>query len=152
MDSLHYGVKRVRAIAPAAVGTTGAGNGSLSAVIDRANFEHVEAVISYGTAGATGDTVTPILYEGDATGSMTAVADADMLSQTAGTAPEAAAALPAEATARTSGVGKNVTKKIGYIGRKRYVQLRLYGLGTATAIVSAVWEFSGARKQPVATS
>lgn len=153
MENLHYGVKRIRAIEPKAVGTSGIANGSLSPVLDRANFDDVEVVINYGTAGATGDTITPVLYESDyATGGFTSVADTHMLSQTDGVAPEAAAALPAQATARTSGIGKNVAKKLGYIGNKRFLQLRLYGIGTATGIVAATWELGGARVLPVATS
>jgi hypothetical protein len=52
--------------------------------------------------------------EGDVTGTMTSVADSDLL----GT--EALAGLGATAT-RTSGTSKNVSKRIGYKGTKRYV-------------------------------
>jgi hypothetical protein len=55
------------------------------------------------------------VLEGDTTGAMTSVADAYLIST------EAVAGLAAQATARTSGVGKNVTKRIGYTGVKKYV-------------------------------
>lgn len=129
---LFNAVKVVRAIFPQAVGTSGAGNGVTSPIIDRLGYESVLFDIAYGTAGATSDTITPVVFEADATdGSFTSVADADLI----GT--EAAAALPAQATARTSGVGKNVSKKVGYKGIKRYCKLRLYGIGTATGLVAA---------------
>lgn len=129
---LYNGVKVVRAIFPQAVGTSGPTNGVLSPVIDRLGYQSVLFDIAYGTAGATGDTITPVVLECTTSdGTFTSVADADLI----GT--EAAAALPAQATARTSGVGKNVAKKLGYKGVKRYVKLRLYGVGTATGLVAA---------------
>jgi hypothetical protein len=57
-----------------------------------------------------------VALEGDVTGTMTSVADADLL----GT--EALASLLAT-TPRTSGVSKNVHKRVGYKGIKRYVRV-----------------------------
>jgi hypothetical protein len=59
----------------------------------------------------------PIVKEGDVTGTMTSVADADLL----GT--EALAGDHRD-HARTSGVSKNVAKRIGYTGGKRYVSVQ----------------------------
>lgn len=124
MKDMHNNIKVVHAITPQAVGTTGAAGGKLSAVIDRKGFESVEFVFSSGASATVADTVTPIVYESDTatTAGFAAVADADLL----GT--EAAAALTLTAAA---------SSKIGYRGNKRYVGIRLYGTGTATAIVSA---------------
>lgn len=129
---LFNAVKVARAIFPQVVGTSGASNGVTSPVIDRLGYQSVLFDIAYGTSGATGDTITPVVFEcSTSDGSFTSAADADLI----GT--EALAALPAQATSRTSGTGKNVSKKVGYKGIKRYVKLRLYGIGTATGLVAA---------------
>jgi hypothetical protein len=60
---------------------------------------------------------------------MTSVADADLL----GT--ELLAGIAA-GVARTSGLGKNVTKRIGYSGAKRYVQCGVKSTVTAATPVS----------------
>jgi len=122
MKDMHNNIKVVHAITPDAVGTTGAANGILAAVLDRKGYEQVEFVFSSGTTGTTGDTITPIVYESDTAtvAGFAAVADADLL----GT--EAALTLTAAKTG-----------KVGYKGNKRYVGIRLYGVGTATAIVAA---------------
>lgn len=145
MKDLHSNVKIVRLIEPKAIGTTGAANGSLSAVLDRKGFNSVEIIALHGTAGATGDTTTAIVYESDSAtaASFTSVADADLI----GT--EAAIGLPAQATARTSGTGMNIAKGIGYRGNKRYLRLRLYGLGHATGLVGAVAVLSNPDNGPV---
>lgn len=144
MRDFHNNIKIVRAIEPKAVGTSGIANGSLSPVIDRQGYESVEFVIGHGTAGATSDTTNVVVYECDTTGgSFTSVADTDLL----GT--EAAAGLPAQATARTSGTGKNISTKVGYIGSKRYLKIRLYGLGHATGIVSCTAVLVNGNLRPV---
>jgi hypothetical protein len=142
---MHSNIKVLRAIEPKAVGTTGPTNGSLSPILDRRGYDSAEFVILHGTAGATGDTTTPVVLESDTavSGDFTSVADADLL----GT--EAGAGLPAEATARTSGVGKNIATKLGYIGRKRYLRLRLYGTAHATGIVAAALVLSNAERAPI---
>lgn len=134
---LHSNVKWLRAIEPKAIGTSGIANGSLSPILDRQQggvmYRSAEFLMLHGTAGATGDTTTPVVYESNTnvSGDFTSVADADLY----GT--EAGAGLPAEATARTSGVGKNIATKIGYRGNKRYLRLRLFGVGHATGLVGA---------------
>jgi hypothetical protein len=57
---------------------------------------------------------------------MTSIADADLL----GT--EALASLAVQATSRTSEVGKNVSKRLGYKGNKRYVRVDAVGTGTTS--------------------
>lgn len=133
MRDMHSNIKVLRAIEPKAIGTTGAANGSLSPILDTRGYRSAEFVILHGTAGATGDTTTPVVLHSDTavSGDFTSVANADLI----GT--ETGAGLPAEATARTSGVGKNIAAKLGYRGGKRYLRLRLYGVGHATGIVAA---------------
>jgi len=143
IEDLYNNVKAAAALEPAAVGTTGIAGGSLSPAIDRLGYQGVTFILGYGTSLATGDTVTPIVYESDAsTGGFTSVADADLI----GT--EADAAFPA-VTGRVSGTSQNFFSKLGYKGKKRYVKVRLYGLGTATCVVSAVALLHSPRHAPV---
>lgn len=126
MHDLHNNVRVVEALAPAA-GTTVAGR--TGKVIDRQGYGGVEFIINYGSVTATNATIIPVILEGTTSGSLTSVANADLL----GT--EALAALPAQATARTSGVGKNVCTRIGYRGTGRYVQIKYVATVTAATIV-----------------
>lgn len=122
MRDMHNSIKVIHAITPAAVGTTGIAGGKLSVAIDRRGYDAVEFVYSSSASASVADKITPVVYEGDtATGSFTSVADDDLIGG------EAAITL---ATAASG--------KVGYRGGKRYLKLRLYGTGTATAIVSAV--------------
>jgi len=100
-------------------------NGTLTGkIIDRKGYSGVEFVLGYGAVTTTGSIATVVVKEGDATGSMTSVADSNLL----GT--EALASLLAGA--RTSGTGQNVGKRIGYIGNKRYVQVNVVKTGTTS--------------------
>lgn len=128
---LHSNVKQKFCFTKA-VGTTGAANGSLSPVIDRAGYGGVEFIYSYGVSAAVTDVITPVVFEcATSDGTFTSVADADLI----GT--ESDAAYPA-VTGRTSGVNQNFSSRLGYKGAQRYVKTKLYGVGTATSIVSAV--------------
>lgn len=123
MKDMHSNIKVVAAIAPQAVGTSGIAGGKLSSAIDRRGYESVEFVYSYGASASVADTITPVIYEAAATGdSFTSVASADLLPVTG----EAASVLTAAGAS-----------KIGYRGNKRYLKIRLFGTGTATAVVSA---------------
>lgn len=137
MRDMHNNIKVVHAITPQAVGTTGAANGKLSAVIDRRGYSEVEFVFSSGASASAADTITPIVYESDTATSagFAAVADADLL----GTEDAQKLTLTAAGSS-----------KIGYRGNKRYVGIRLYGVGTATAIVSAVAVLGKPDRAPVA--
>lgn len=122
-NDLHNNVKVQRVIAPIAIGANATKSGK---VIDRQGYGGVEFIASYGAVTTTGTIVTLVVKEGDATGSMTSVADADLL----GT--EVLASLPVQATARTSEVGKNVSKRVGYKGSKRYVTVDAISTGTTS--------------------
>jgi hypothetical protein len=134
MRDMHSNVKAVIAITPQAVGTTGAANGKLSAILDRRGYDSVEFVYSSGTSATVADTITPVILEAAATGdSFTSVAADDLV----GT--EAAITLTAAAA-----------KQVGYRGNKRYLKIRLYGTGTATAVVSANMLLGNPERAPVA--
>lgn len=133
MRDMHNNVKVVHAITPQAAGTTGAANGRLSGILDRKGYGSVEFIYSSGTSATVADTITPVILEADATGdSFTSVAADDLL----GT--EAAITLSAAAS-----------KQVGYRGRKRYLKIRLYGIGTATAIISASMLLGHPSRAPV---
>jgi hypothetical protein len=118
---LHNNIKQVRLVGPVAIGANATVSGK---VIDRKGYAGVEFILSYGAIATTGTVVTPVVKEGDATGSMTSVADADLI----GT--EALAARLGGAT--TSGVGANVSKRVGYRGNKRYVTVDMVKSGTTS--------------------
>jgi hypothetical protein len=121
MRDMHNNISILHAITPQAVGTSGIAGGKLSGALDRRGFESVEFIYNSGASASVADTITPVIYEGDTTnGSFTSVATADLL----GT--EAALTLSAAKSGR-----------VGYNGNKRYLKIRLYGTGTATAIVAA---------------
>lgn len=119
---LHNNVKQKLALSPVAAGATGTSTGK---IIDRQGYGGVEFLIGYGAITTTGSSVTVVVKEGDVTGTLTSVADADLV----GTETLAGLA----AGARTSGTGQQVVKRIGYRGNKRYVQVNLTNAGTTSA-------------------
>ena len=120
-NDLHSNIKQSLAINPVALGATGAIAG---AILDRQGYGGVEFLVTYGSITTTGTVVDALVKEGDVTGTLTSVADADLL----GT--EVLASLAAGA--RAAGTGKELVKRIGYKGTKRYVQLTLTGSGTTS--------------------
>jgi hypothetical protein len=128
MNDLHNNIRTKTVISPLAIGANATKTGL---VIDRQGYGGVEFIASYGAVTTTGTIVTLVVKEGDATGSLTSVADADLL----GT--EALASLPA-ATPRTAGTTKEVTKRIGYRGIKRYVSVDAVQTGTTSVGVVGV--------------
>jgi len=139
MDDLYSGLKVQRVISPVAVGTTG--TGQTGKIIDRKGYiGPVLFNVGFGSITATNATFTVTVKEGDVTGTLTSAADADLI----GT--EALAGVGATGT-RTSGTSKNVTKKIGYKGAKRYVQVNVKSTVTA-AVPVAVTAIQRASSQP----
>lgn len=122
MRDMQDNVAITRVISPVAIGANATKTGK---IIDRQNYGGVEFVASYGAVVTTGTVLTLTVFEGDATGTMTSVADADLL----GT--EVLASLVAT-TPRTSGTTKNVTKRLGYKGLKRYVRVDAVGTGVTS--------------------
>ena len=94
-------------------------------------------LIAIGSVADADATFTVLLEESDAsdmTGA-TAVADADMISQLAGTAPETAAAFQFD--------DDNEVRKLGYIGNKRYTRLTITPVNNASAAVLAAMAVLG---------
>jgi hypothetical protein len=127
MNDLHENMKQRRVVGPVAIGANATISGK---VIDRKGYGGVEFVASYGAIVTTGTVCTLVVKEGDATGSMTSVADADLI----GT--EALASRLGGAT--TSDVGSNVSKRVGYKGSKRYVTVDVVKSGTTSVGCVAV--------------
>lgn len=124
MRDMHSNITVIAAIAPQTVSTTGAAGGRTSGIIDRRGYDQVEFVTARGVSAAATDTVNFLMTEAAATNAtFTSVADADLKGTEVG-------AVMLGSTAQVS--------KLGYIGSKRYLKLKLYGLGTATSIISAV--------------
>ncbi len=121
IKDLHGNMRTKTVIAPVAIGANATKTGL---VIDRQGYGGVEFVASYGSVTTTGSIVTLVVKEGDVTGTLTSVANADLL----GT--EALASLLAGA--RVAGTGKEVTKRVGYIGTKRYVSVDAVQTGTTS--------------------
>jgi len=138
-NDLHSNAKATLAIIPAAIGANATKTG---AIVDRRGYGGVMFVVDYGSVTTTGSIVTLVMKEGDVTGTLTSVADADML----GT--EALASLLAGA--RAAGTGKEVSKRVGYIGIKRYVQLNAVQTGvTSAGAISATAVLHNPRLAPV---
>ena len=137
----HDNISVVRSVSPVVVGTTG--TGQVGKIVDRRGYDGVEFIISYGTITATSATILPVVKEGDATGTMTSIADADLLGTEAGAGIAAAV--------RTSGTTKNVTKRLGYVGIKRYVSVNIVPTATAGPPVSASVLLTRPARAPVAT-
>jgi hypothetical protein len=128
IKDLHSNVRTKTVISPLAIGANATKTGL---VVDRQGYGGVEFIASYGAVTTTGTVVTLVVKEGDVTGTMTSVADASLL----GT--EALASLLA-ATPRTAGTTKEVTKRIGYVGNKRYVSVDAVQTGVTSVGVVGV--------------
>ncbi len=120
-NDLHSNVKPMQCIGPVAVGANATKTGK---IIDRKGYAGLMFAVGYGAVTTTGSIVTLIVKEGDVTGTLTSVADGDLV----GTETLASLA----AGARTSGTGQNVIKRIGYKGSKRYVQALTVSTGTTS--------------------
>lgn len=116
----------------------------VGAIIDHAGFESAMYIILTGAIADADVTFTVLLDEGD-NSSLTdaaAVADANMVSQTIGTAPETAAAFQFD--------DDNEVRKLGYIGTKRYTRLTLTPANNTGAwLIAACCVLGEARNKPV---
>lgn len=95
----------------------------VSEVIDMVSYMSGMFVIQLGTLSDADVTGAVLLEESDASdmSGSNEVADADMLSMTAGTAPETAAAF--------TFASDNSIKTLGYVGTKRYIRLTITPTG-----------------------
>ena len=90
----------------------------VSQIIDMQGFESALFVINIGTVADADTTIATLLEESDTNFSgQNTVADADMTSMTAGTAPLTAAGFQFDSD--------NQVRVLGYIGGKRYLRLTL---------------------------
>jgi hypothetical protein len=91
----------------------------VGAIIDRQGYDALTYLILTGSVADADATFAVLLEEGDNSGlsDAAAVADADMVSQTSGTAPETAAGFQFD--------DDNEVRKLGYIGNKRYTRLTI---------------------------
>lgn len=110
--------KRIRPlIAPAAAVTDN--TPTVSSIIDCQGYDAVTLAYVTGTLSDADATFAVLLEESDNSNmsSQNAVADEDMVSMTAGTAPETAGAY--------TFADDGETRAIGYIGSKRYIRLTI---------------------------
>lgn len=136
MNELHNNIKVSRALSPVSVADNTA---QVSQILDTANFSMNELVIATGAIADADVTFVVLIEEGDASNlsDAVAVADEDLL----GT----------EAQAGFQFDDDNETRKVGYIGAKRYIRATITPASNASAaLLSAVWIQAGARKAPVA--
>lgn len=122
MKDLFNQIHPLRVISPVSVADTTAQVGQ---IIDKRGFESLTYVIATGSIADADATFTVLLEEGDAANlsDAAAVADADLL----GT----------EALAAFQYDDDNETRKLGYIGSKRYTRLTITPVNNASAAVVA---------------
>lgn len=133
-------VKRV--LSPVSVGDN---TPQVGQIIDRLGFESLTYLIATGAIADADVTFAVLLEESDAANmaGATAVADADMISQTLGAAAEAAAAFQFDSD--------DQVRKLGYIGNKRYTRLTITPANNASgALLSAIAVLGHAQTAPVA--
>lgn len=135
MRDIYSGLKLVRAISPVSEG----GNTPLvSQIIDRQGYDSLMFAIATGSLADAGATFTVLLEESDASdmSGSNAVDDVDLN----GT----------EAAASFTEADDDSTKKLGYVGSKRYTRLTITPAGNAAAaLISAIAILSNAAGQPV---
>ena len=141
MKDLHNNCKATVVVEPVAVGTTG--TGQTGGIIDLQGFGGCEFIVSVGAITATDAVFTVTVMEGDVTGTLTSVADADLL----GT--ELLAGVAAT-TPRTDGTSEKVTKRVGYKGAKRYCNCSISSTVTAGTPVSVSAVLHSPNVAPVA--
>jgi hypothetical protein len=130
-----------KAIAPQSVSDNTA---LVSSILDCVDAGEVMFGILTGSI-ADADATFAVLFEhGDEAdlSDHAAVADADLVSQTPGTAPETAAGFQFD--------DDSEVRKIGYIGTKRYLRVTITPANNASAaLVAAFWELRRLRLAPV---
>ena len=141
MEDTAHNIQVKRVLSPVSVGDNTAQVGQ---IIDHLGYESATYIISLGSIADADMTAVVLLEESDAadmTGA-NAVADADMISQTAGTAPEAAAGFQFDSD--------NQVRKLGYIGFKRYTRLTITPSANASAaLLAAVCVLGDPNSAPV---
>jgi hypothetical protein len=124
MRDLARNIHPIRAISPVSIADN---TPAVSQIIDRRGYDSLTFVIATGSIADVDATFTVLVEEDDASGfgTATAVADADLI----GT----------EAQAGFQFDDDNETRKIGYVGNKRYVRMTITPANNASAaLISAV--------------
>ena len=130
MRSMAHNIAVKRVLSPVSVSDNTAQVGE---IIDRLGFNSLTYLIATGAIADVDATFAVLLEESDAANmaGANAVADADMISQTPGAAPETAAAFQFD--------DDNEVRKIGYVGNKRYTRLTITPANNASAaLLSAI--------------
>lgn len=142
MRDLANAIQLKRCISPVAV--TG-NSAQVGQIIDRRGYDSLTYLIALGALDNTpSPTFTVLLEEGDDSGlsDAAAVADADLISQTSGTAPETAAGF--------TSTDDNEVRKLGYTGTKRYTRLTITpATNDDTAYMAAVAILGHPHRSPV---
>lgn len=141
MEDMAHNIQVKRVISPVSVSDTTAQVGQ---IIDHLGYESATYIIATGSIADADMTAAVLLEEGDAANlsDAAAVADADMISQTSGTAPEAAAGFKFDSD--------DQVRKVGYIGFKRYTRLTITPAANASAaLFSAVCVLGDPNSAPV---
>lgn len=116
----------------------------VSQIIDRQGFDSLAFLIATGSVADADATFTVLVEHGDDSGlsDAAAVGDSELVSQTDGTAPEAAASFQFD--------DDNEVRKIGYLGTKRYVRLTITPANNAGAwLIAALAVLMNAEHKPV---
>lgn len=114
----------------------------VTAPIETTGYDALTFLIQTGALIDSDATFVTLMQESDDNVTYTDVADADMVSQTAGTAPEAAASFQFD--------DDGEVRMIGYIGNKKYAKLYVTpssNTGIACLSISAILEL--AAHQPI---
>lgn len=141
MRDLCNSIQVKRALSPVSVSDNTA---QVSQIIDRQGYESLTFLIAIGAVADADATFAVLLEEGDQANlsDAAAVADAHMVSQTPGSAPEAASGFQFD--------DDNEARKIGYIGGKRYTRLTITPANnTSAALLAAVAVLGHAEIGPV---
>lgn len=123
MRDLYNNIKAIPAIAPVVVSNNTA---AVGAIIDRKGFDSVTYVVATGVLADDDATFATTIVHGDAADLSDAVAvpAGDLLGTTAG--------------ASFNFADDGVTRKLGYIGPKRYTRLTITPTGNSAAAPLAV--------------
>lgn len=141
MEDLAHNIQVKRVISPVSVADNTAQVGQ---IINHAGYESAAYIINLGSIADADATFAVLLEESDAAdmSGAAAVADADMISQTSGVAPETAAGFQFDSD--------NQVRKLGYIGFKQYTRLTITPSANASAaLMSAVCVLGDPNVAPV---
>jgi hypothetical protein len=136
MTDLYNDIGVVRAISSVSVADD---TPQVSEIIDRADYESLTFVTNIGSVADSNATFTVLVEDGDESNMSDAAAVSDDF------------LIGTEAEASFTFADDNETRKIGYVGQKRYVRYTVTPAGNASAALFGVLAILGsARNAPVA--